>query len=428
MKRTSRERGRCSRFVALGRLGVLAVGWCVQFAAHAQPAATTATNPPAAPTTTSATPTAPNPSATPTTTSAPPDPIWSAISLRLEVDPEVSSCASQSEVSDWVNELVGRRFVEEGAPVELLVRVRQAQVEGLSVELLVREASPSGAESVLRNFEQTLPCAELLRAAALTISLFARNSESAQTAEPSALASGEVPRAPLDPEGASSSSVPPTDGQGLTPGVATELPPVSAAPQPAERAAPRPEATERRDVPQPPRSSEQGYKNLQWLAGLGGLGALGVNPGVGAGATAHVGVHLSQWDMILQGGYVMSSGRRLTTEGSGLVYASNSELSLSACPVFQGQVALRVCGSVGALWVYGEGRGFDRDRRDLSTTLSVSGSAELLFRLGSQWALGTRAQLLVPLEPVRFQLADTPASAWTMWPLAPRASVGIEWR
>lgn len=417
MKRTSRGRGQCSRFVALGRLGLLAVGWYVQSPAHAQPAATIE----------------PNNSAAPAATSAPPDPIWSAVSLRLEVDPEVSSCASQSELSDWVNELVGRRFVDEGAPVELRVRVRQAQLEGLSVELLVREASPSQAESVLRNFEQTLPCAELLRAAALTISLFARNSESSQTTEPPAVASGEVPLAPLDPEGAGSPSVgspsvPPVNGQGLTPGGATELPPALVAPQPAERAAPRPEATERRDVPQPPRSSELGNKKLQWLAGLGGLGALGVNPGVGAGGTAHVGVHLSQWDIILQGGYVVSSGRRLTTEGSGLVYGSNSELSLSACPVFQGQVALRVCGSVGALWVYAEGRGFDRDRRDLSATLSVSGSAELLFRLGSQWALGTRAQLLVPMEPVRFQLADAPASAWTMWPLAPRASVGIEWR
>src|SRR5690606_20988447 len=88
------------------------------------------------------------------------------------------------------------------------------------------------------------------------------------------------------------------------------------------------------------------------VVGAAGVGAVGLNPGVGLGATLHAGVHVSQWDLLVRGGHLASTGQELTPAEDGSIFGSTSELLIAACPVFTGRVALRLCGNVGPLWVY----------------------------------------------------------------------------
>ena len=362
-----------------------------------------------------------------------PEPTWQWVRLRVDVEPTVSGCPPQPELTSWVNQLVGRAFVAEEAAVELRILVRRSLGDELVVELFATDPTTSQQPAVLRRFERGLPCSELLRAAALTISLFAKAPENPSPEAVLAFPESE-PESPNPPTSAHDE----TGTQPLAPSAATAPP--AAVPN-ATPSTPPSSPTETETVVQARESNglrqqemapsiplDTTPSRVSVVVGAAGVGAVGLNPGVGLGATLHAGVHVSQWDLLVRGGHLASTGQELTPAEDGSIFGSTSELLIAACPVFTGRVALRLCGNVGPLWVYARGRGFDRDRRALLTTLSVGGSAELLLELNPALALSARFELLAPLAPVKYEIDGDPDASWMTWKVAPRAAIGVEWR
>jgi len=168
-------------------------------------------------------------------------------------------------------------------------------------------------------------------------------------------------------------------------------------------------------------------RELHPIVRIGADGALGVNPGVGLGASLQLGIRSTHWALWLRAGYLTSTGRRFSAAAPGTIHGPTSELQLAVCRLVSGQVTVSVCGFGGELWVYARGEGFDRDRHALLNTAAVGASAELLRTINSYFAIGPRLDLLVPLAPVRYQVSGEPGS-WCMWPVAPRVGLGVEWR
>lgn len=366
-----------------------------------------------------------------------PEPTWQSVRLSVDVEPTIVGCPQQPELTTWVNQLVGRAFVAETAAVELRIRVRHSESDALVVELFSDDPASLHPAASLRRFERALPCGELLRAAALTVSLFAKAPDEASPAavmafpesqpdgpQPPASTDGEVAAQPLEPSATGESPVTAVD--------AVAAPPVNSAPESASSEAaltvPKPSPPPQQEAPRPDAVDAAAPNSVSVIAGAAGLGALGLNPGVGLGGTLHGGVHVSQWELLIRGGYLASSGQTLTPAAAGTVYGSTSELLLAACPTFTGSVVLRLCGSVGPVWVYAKGSGFDRDRRTLLTALTAGASAEWLFALSPTLAFGARVELLIPLAPVRYEVAGVPDASWTMWRVTPRGGLGFEWR
>lgn len=401
-----------------------------------------------------------------------PEPLWQHVNLKLDIRATNVDCPEQPRVATWVNDLVGREFVVPEAEVELAIGIEIAPNDELLVELVALETTSTGApiRTELRRFQRASSCAELLRAAALTISLFAKTpvADAAPSAAPSAATPPPEIVEGIAPPGASElPAVPPPALTPLPPQAApVPLPP---APPPAPPAAPsapigdvpaaprQPEFTQQvaADPPPPPPPAPDSSRTAPAPNGVAFasevetteaeagpgltfgahvLGALGSNPGAGVGASAQVGLHWPMWQLLLRGGYLGSTGQRLTPAEQGTIYGPTAEVALAACGVFTGpaltaaETGLRVCGVGGPLWVYARGRGFDQDRRATATTVAVGASLDLLILLSSRWAFGVKLDALVPLQPVDYRLEGDPAPSWTMWPVAPRIGLGIEWR
>lgn len=398
-----------------------------------------------------------------------PEPLWQHVNLTLEVRATTADCPEQPRVATWVNDLVGREFVVPEAEVELAIGVDIAPNDELLVELVALETTSAGAplRTELRRFQRASSCSELLRAAALTISLFAKTPDG--DAAPSAATPPPVIVEDSAPSGASelpavaspvvpSPVVPSPQVSPLPPRAVSVPSPLapSAPPSPpvgdATAALPQPRSTQQvpadppsavSDSPRPAPNgssfvSEVDTTESQAVPGLTfgayALGALGANPGAGVGASGHVGLHWPEWQLLLRGGYLASTGQRLTPSELGTIYGPTAEVALAACGLLTGPVStptetrLRVCGVGGPLWVYARGRGFDQDRRATATTVAVGASLDLLVLLTAHWAFGVKVDALVPLKPVDYRLEGDPVPSWTMWPVAPRIGLGIEWR
>jgi hypothetical protein len=363
-----------------------------------------------------------------------PEPLWQHVNLKLDVSATTSECPQAFEISAWVNELVGREFVVERAPVELAIRVTQAPNSELKVDVVAVEQTTSGTtRSELRRFQRALPCAELLRAGALTISLFAK----APSADP-----GDVPSTEVDAGfGSAKESLPAAIATG--PNTARALPTLpspsslpSAAKTDPKTAAQPPSAV---SAPAQPRASTVSEARapenvLKPLLGASALGAMGLNPGAGLGVSAYVGQQWSQWELMVRGTYLASIGQRLQSTEPGTIYGATNELAIAGCPHFAGPMLqagatlVRWCGFGGPIWVYARGRGFERDRHVTLVTVVLGTSAEFLIQLNDSVVAALRLEALVPLRPVKYRVAGESTVSWTMWPVVPRIGIGAEWR
>lgn len=393
-----------------------------------------------------------------------PEPRWEQVNVRIDVDAAESTCPQAPEVAAWINDLVGRDFVVAEAPVELTIQVSDASNHELAVALVAVEHAPEASTTTeLRRFQRALSCAELLRATALTISLFAKapatpNPQSADaenTVSRPVAPSERTPVSPTDQVAALESPAgpsAPTDGAPVTE-AAPFTPPVAQADVVQPRAAqpapavtpvlplqvdtPSPKATTP-PVSVPPAAPRRVETNNEppWrpVLGAGAHGAVGVNPGIGIGGSAVLGLRSSTWEWLVRGAYSASTGERLTPNQPGTIIGPTTELTLAVCPAFSGfpllgsHPTLRVCGFGGAVWVYARGDGFERDRRAQKMTPMLGLSSELLFDLTAALAFGVRLDALVPFEPVSYQVLGEPSATWNMWSIAPRIGFGLEWR
>ncbi len=375
----------------------------------------------------------PRPSATQVDddTNRTPEPIWRHVELHLEVGDGLR-CPDLTQLRTWVNELAGSDFAVEQAPVVLLIRVARAPSDEVRVQVVARE--PPSTESsvqtdaqpvVLRTFQRAESCSELLRATALTISLGA----SSPTVSVDPPVGGDAGPEKSDPE-STTTQTPNESTAVLAP--PQSAPVVAASHDGSRDAVPRtpPPRTPppRGDVahPIPPPSA---MRAPRLTIGAAGHGALGMNPGVGVGPSASFGVRLTDFELLLRGGYMASTGRQLPRAAPGTIYGPTAEASLVGClPVSPLTGPVRVCALGGVLWVFARGKRFDRDGQALRTTLMLGGSADVLWNVGDHLAWGPRLEVLVPLVPVEFEVTGDPADSWTMWPVAPRVGLGIEWR
>ncbi|HEX2731833.1 MAG TPA: hypothetical protein VHM70_09515 [Polyangiaceae bacterium] len=344
---------------------------------------------------------------------AAPEPTWDAVALRADIGAGVFDCPPPAQVGAWANELVGRAFVIDSAPVELRIAVDKTPNQELRLELTAKEfGSPkeTAEPRLLRRFQNALPCSELLRAAALTISLFAIN-----------------PRAPRETEsgvaGPKPRATPADDAPAL---FTTGGEPQARPPQPKQQAKPATSsspAAENRAEASPDRVND-----LTPILALDGYGALGVNPGGGLGGGAQVGLHSTLWEVRLRAGAMASAPYRLTPAPRGQVRAPTSEVALALCRLLRGRVTWSLCGFGGQLWLYAHGEQFENNHELLKRSPFVGASGELLWMLGPQLGVGPRLELLVPLVPWTYQVTDEPDAAWKMWSLAPRMGISVEWR
>lgn len=384
-----------------------------------------------------------------------PEPLWQRVNVQLDVGTELSECPRNEEVVTWVNDLVGWEFAADEAPVMLTIRVGQAANKVLSVELVATEPTDAAVPTTteLRRFERLLTCAELLRATALTISLFAKAPpegvapavSSPNTTQPAGPALDQLeqgqppPNSPAtDPqrdEAADPTVLPPPPT--LAPPVepTRAAPPRSEGPLPSAAQATTPKGSSAAvvsSVPVPGETSEG--PTVTSIVGVTAHVVLGVNPGVGLGANAYAGLQWRGWEWLLRGGYSVSTGERPTPGQPGTIHASTAELALALCPTlvgllpFASDATLRLCGFGGGIWIYARGEGFLRDRRESLRTLALGVSSELLLKLNEDLALGIKLEVLAPLAPAQFQVTGEPPESWSMWSAAPRVGIGLEWR
>lgn len=386
-----------------------------------------------------------------------PEPLWAHVNLTLQLDTVAPNCPSHGDVTAWVNELAGWDFAWASAPVEVTIRVADTSNNELTVDVLSTEPTEAGVErKEWRHFQSALSCAELVRAAALTISLLAKPPEPRAEVQPEGTSSDviaepltapndgaqqvgmEQSNAPLGNAERSVASI--QHGTVLQPGSARQPPLPTYVPAPSSTPEPSPElpsTTEEASVSggnadartQFGESSEVGA-----IVGASATGALGMNPGVGLGASAHLGLSWPSWQLLLRGGYLASTGQKLRSSEQGRIVGPTSELFLAACPVpagvsvFHSEPVLRLCAFGGAVWVFARGEGFARDRSDDVTTVAMGASAELLLRVSESLAFTVKLDALLPLKPVTYRLVGESSAGWTMWAIAPRLSVGMEWR
>jgi hypothetical protein len=264
-----------------------------------------------------------------------PEPRWQHASLNLQIQAVAAECPTQANVATWVNELTGRTFVVDRAVAELTIRVVDAPNGDLSVNIVAEEQTPAGSVSTeLRHFQRAFPCAELLRAAALTISLFAEapqlvgiiaaGSEPPEPATPIDFPDSEIEQlrrlAPNELEPSSQSNTSRTSTNESS--AALNSPP--AGQMAAEvrgsssRPAPSPSSVFQRPVTFEPGRNATNATNpihpaggetralddptsLHLIVGASAYGAMGMNPGGGLGANAHVGWRWSSAEFLLRG-------------------------------------------------------------------------------------------------------------------------------
>src|SRR5690606_4746574 len=192
--------------------------------------------------------------------------------LSLEAAATLRDCPPLGEFSSWVDELVGRAFVQPEAAVRLVVTVRPTATGELVAELLL-PAHPEPQS--LRRLRDRLGCEGMLRAMALSVSLLA---QLGPDAAPPALE-----RVPPSATGAGAGA-----GAGAAPAPANQHPEPPAPPAPAPAPLPPAAGPVPTQLPSPvfspaPQAEpvlSEGSWSLTWF----GLAAAGQNPGVGLGA------------------------------------------------------------------------------------------------------------------------------------------------
>lgn len=377
--------------------------------------------------------------------------------VRVDVAAEVSGCPTDVEVAAWVDELASEHVAisasqhdpnavacaSQTAPrqaaQEVLVRVELAPAElsgsldGASgadhiatepqLEMLPQLAAfvvlppaeahaasvapntaakvaPAPTTQPMRTLVQRVTCDELLRVAALSISLLVNleplpdvgtRTETFATSElgpsPETLATVAVPP----------TVAPPSDVSPIPPTVAEA-------------------------------SAMRAQSPLGFVLGIRGAAGGGLNPGFNLGADGFVGIGIDPWWLEVYASYA-SSAKGSIVRDAGLAGSVRSRtLELAILPCRRWTNGYQVCVEGGYVMFAAEGRGFDSDKDDNLNFWGAGGQGSYSWPLlGAFWAnLGLA--ILVPLSRVDMRVSGVAEPVWQMPMVTARGAFGLEWR
>lgn len=375
--------------------------------------------------------------------------------VHVDVATEISGCPTDVEVATWIDELAAehvaisasRRDAELAACAPELRTRNTAQdvlvrVELASPELGISRASESAADHIeaepraealpelaafvvlptkgtpelntatardsqpMRTLVQRVSCNELLRVAALSVSLIVTPEPLPKTdtfgAEPLVGAEPESER--LVMTGSSSEPIIPQ------PSAAAGLSDVS----PKTQA--RPERT--------PSSDDALRFALGARASAGG----GLNPGFNLGADGFLGIGVAPWWLEVYASYA-SSAKGSIVRDAGLAGSVRSRtLEFALLPCRRWATGYQVCAEAGYVMFAAEGRGFDANRDDNLNFWGVGGQASYAWPVLGALSANLGLAVLVPLSRVDMRVSGVVEPVWQMPVLTARGAFGLEWR
>lgn len=387
--------------------------------------------------------------------------------VHLDVAAEVNGCPSAAEVAQWVNTLTGRKSVSAATAesdscdaagagpavsdgrFDIWVRVELAQPNAASVspdfvpapdhldgspskhdvqapELAAfivalpldsspLRSSPAASSSALpvRTLVQRVACDELLRVAALSISLLVDS-------EPTP---SHVNANPGPSNSNANILLQPNQGEPTSPG--SEVPRQNDAPSASP---PSPVSPERRvsDIATsgPRLEDDDPYP----VFGVRGHVGLGLNPAVNGGAAASMGLGVQQWWLQAYASFSTSVKRAPARESglTGYVRATTWTFGIEPCLTLVD--TLGVCVDAGYNALDAQGSGFDVDRSEVVHFWSAGASGTYFWPLFGSLRGSVGLGLAVPLTRVTMSVSGVSEPIWQMPPLSGRVSAGIDWR
>lgn len=392
--------------------------------------------------------------------------------VRLNVATEVSGCPTDVEVAAWVDELAAEHIATSASQhdaeaasctaetnprhtaQEVLVRVELAraeltvspnnaapnhlETEPRSVRLPELAAfvvlplvgarptnvAPDPTTQPMRTLVQRVTCEELLRVAALSISLLV-NPEPSSNAQPRTTATLGNSATPDGGATLNNGAEPRTDtfatsDVGPSPEAIAALAPARAAalPHDVSPATPAHAASD----------TTAGAAPLGFV--LGGRASVGggLNPGFNLGVDGFAGIGITPWWLEVYASYA-SSAKGSIVRDAGLAGSVRSRtLELGLLPCRRWATGYRICAEAGYVMFAAEGRGFDSDRDDNLNLWGVGGQGSYSWPLlGALWAnLGLA--VLVPLSRVDMRVSGVSEPVWQMPAVTARGALGLEWR
>ncbi len=392
-----------------------------------------------------------------------------AVVVHVDVATNVYGCPSDVDVAYWVNALTGRESAigasrtadgcavgDAGSPdpndgrFNIWVRVELAQPDSPSVSpdsmpaphhvggrpskhditpaelaafivALPSDSAPprssqAAASSALpvRTLVQRVACDELLRVAALSISLLVDSEpplpEANATTANSDLSGANILPQPNDREPASPQRSVPSE-------IATPNtnPPTTVSPEPPSDAV----ATS-----SPSLEDWEPYP----VFGVRGHVGLGPNPAVNGGGAASLGVGVAQWWFQAYASFSTSAKRTLVRENGLTGYVRAATWTFGVEPCLTVANSLGVCVDAGYNSLDAEGRGFDVDRSEVVRFWSAGASGTYYWPLAGSLRGSVGLGVTLPLTRVTMSVSGVSDPIWQMPPLSGRVAAGIDWR
>lgn len=381
--------------------------------------------------------------------------------LRLDIASSVVGCPSELEVAEWVNTLTGTAYAVDvahaeanqgaclgasggestpsgkpsGKPARINVLIRVEPSDTASAELRAAQrqlhvanddwrtigavqkpelaaiimALPSDTTDDLsetapvRTFIQPATCEELLRVAALSISLLATESLTAPLAT---LPTSERPsEAAVSPASTTTdTSVSKGTGRGTTGPVVS--PSATAKEVNADALGPRP-------FP---------------IWGMQAQGGLGVAPGVNLGGALSAGLGWREWWLRISGSVSTSvKGANIRLEGlAATAVATTWTLGAQPCLTINEDYAL--CAGAGYALFNARGIGFDVDHSDQLGFWMASVSGAYYWPLVASLRGSFGLELGVPWSRISMSVRGVAEPVWEMPPVSGALFVGLDWR
>jgi len=334
---------------------------------------------------------------------------WQAVDLELVVADETDGCPSRAEIAAAIDQLTGRRFVVEGSDVVVRLSVERASGQRLHVGIDVAEGLIDGDASRnfhrLRDLEQAAPCRELLRAAALSVSLHAapqkapdETMQRAPSPAASATDAGSVSDTPTRSSPGETQQPSPTEPPGI------------------------PQRQPQREAPEP------GMPEVPTLGiGAAPLVSVGQSPGLGVGGELQLGIGSARWAVRLGASHVRSTGTTPEpSQPAQRVLAPATDLWLAGCRGFSAG-RYRACALAGYSWLHARGRGFFVNRQQLLQTPWVGAQLGASWPLNTRFDAGPRLDVLLPLRPIELRVVGQEEPLWEMSPVTVRLALELFW-
>lgn len=377
--------------------------------------------------------------------------------VHVDVASDVQGCPSDADVASWVNALTARESTvgasrrAEGCPPaeadslasnvpipngpksDIWVRVELARPDGPTVsphsapapdhlggwtpkrnvgpmELAAfivalpsssnrPHSSPAAVSSArpVRTLVQRVSCDELLRVAALSISLLIDSK----------------PPAPEQPARAGRSD-------------SSDADPVL---QPTDATLARPEISPVPHAGAAPASSHAfGHGEPFPVLGVRGHAGLGLNPAVNWGGTASFGIGLARWWLQAYTSF-STSAKRTPVRGNGLTgYVRATTWTFGIEPCHTVAKSLGVCVNAGYNAFNAQGLGFDVDGSEVVHFWSAGATGTYYWTITGSLRGSIGLGVTMPLTRVTMRLDGVHDPIWQMPPLSGRVSVGLDWR